>query len=100
MIKHIVMWRLKDASHGNDSETNAYQIKEKLEALRETISCITALEVGVDFSRSEGSGDVVLYSEFADREALNAYQVHPEHQALIPFISEAASERRVVDYEV
>ncbi|HHH72640.1 MAG TPA: Dabb family protein, partial [Sulfuricurvum sp.] len=33
------------------------------------------------------------------KAALEAYQRHPEHQALIPFIGGASSERRVVDYE-
>ncbi|MEI6757341.1 MAG: Dabb family protein [Chlorobium sp.] len=100
MIKHIVMWRLKDAAHGNDSNTNASLIKEKLEALRGRIPGMMVVEVGVDFSRSESSGDVVLYSEFLDRKALEAYQVNPEHEALKPFIGEASRERRVVDYEL
>jgi len=100
MIKHIVMWRLRDEAHGNDLQTNAYLIQKKLMALQGIIPGIIAIEVGIDFSRSEGSGDVVLYSEFQDREALAAYQLHPEHQALIPFIVGASQERRVVDYEV
>ena len=100
MIKHIVMWRLKDEAHGCDRKTNAHTIKQKLEALREIIPGIIALEVGVDLSRSDSSGDVVLYSEFVDGAALATYQAHSEHQALIPFIGDAANERRVVDYEV
>ncbi|MCX6177819.1 MAG: Dabb family protein [Chlorobiales bacterium] len=100
MIKHIVMWWLKDSAHGNDLQTNAYLIQKKLQDLKGKIPVIIAIEVGIDCSRSENSGDVVLYSEFSDREALAAYQVHPEHQALIPFIVEASFERRVVDYEV
>ncbi|MEI6692802.1 MAG: Dabb family protein [Chlorobium sp.] len=99
MIKHIVMWRLKDNAHGNDSMTNAILIKDKLEALRDTIPGIAALEVGIDYSRSDSSSDVLLYSEFEDKDALNNYQKHPDHQALIPFIVEAVAERRLVDYE-
>lgn len=94
------MWRLRDNAHGNDRQTNAYLIKEKLEALRGKMQGMTALEVGIDFSRSESSGDVVLYSEFVNREALKTYQAHPEHLALIPFIGDATTERRIVDYEV
>ncbi|MEI8185433.1 MAG: Dabb family protein [Chlorobiaceae bacterium] len=99
MIKHIVMWRLKGNAHGNDSKTNASLIKEKLESLRGKIPGMTAIEVGIDFSRTESSCDVVLYSKFIGRDALKAYQAHPEHLAIIPFISEASSERRLVDYE-
>ena len=100
MIRHIVMWRLMDKAHGNDRQTNAYLIKEKLEALQGKMPGMTALEVGIDFSRSETSGDVVLYSEFVNREALKSYQAHSEHLALIPFIGDATTERRIVDYEV
>lgn len=100
MIKHIVLWRLKEAAHGNDRQTNATLIKEKLTALRGRVPGMMALEVGFDFSRTDSSCDVVLYSEFVDRQALEAYQVHPEHEALKPFIGTATAERRIADYEV
>ncbi len=99
MIKHIVVWRLKPEAHGRTAAQNAVAIKEKLEALRGRIPGMLRLEVGLDFSREETSGDVVLYSEFESRDALNAYQVHPEHEAVKGFILEARSERRLVDYE-
>jgi hypothetical protein len=99
MVKHIVMWRLLDAAHGNSAEANARLVKEKLEALRGRISGLISIEVGIDFSRSDASADIVLYSEFVDRRALEGYQAHPEHEALKPFIGGATSERRLVDYE-
>lgn len=99
MIKHIVMWRLKESAHGNDKATNARLIKQKLEALQGRIPGLLRIEVGIDFSREEASGDVVLYCEFATRDALHAYHTHPEHQAVVSFIGEARNERRVVDYE-
>ena len=100
MVKHVVMWRLKDSANGNDKATNARLIKQGLEGLRDKIPGVLKLEVGIDCSATESSGDVVLYSEFASRRALDEYQEHPEHKALMPFILEARSERRVVDYEV
>ncbi len=99
MIKHIVMWRLRETAHGNDSGLNARLIKEKLEALAGRIDGMTAIEVGIDFSRSDISADVILYSEFVDKAALEGYQRHPEHEALKPFIVAATSERKLVDYE-
>lgn len=100
MVKHIVMWRIKAFAHGNSAEANALLVKEKLEALRGRIPGLLSIEVGLDFSRTESSADVVLYSEFADRAALESYQAHPEHEALKPFIGAATSERRLVDYEL
>lgn len=100
MIKHIVMWKFKDQAHGNDLVTNARLTKEKLEGLRGQIPGLLAIEVGLDFSRQAASADVVLYSEFTDEQALQGYAAHPLHQAIVPFVVEAASERRVVDYRV
>lgn len=100
MIKHIVMWKFKDQAHGNDRATNARLTKEKLEGLRGRIPGLLAIEVGFDFSAGPASADLVLYSEFSDEQALQAYAAHPLHQAIVPFVAEAASERRVVDYRV
>lgn len=100
MIKHIVMWRLKESALGNSKAQNAACIKKMLEALAGQIPSLQKIEVGIDFSATDASCDVLLYSEFADRAALDAYQAHPTHQAVIPFIKEAANERRLVDYEV
>ena len=99
MIKHIVVWKFKDSAHGNDRATNARLAKEKLESLRGQIPGLLHIEVGIDFSAGPASGDAVLVSEFASREALAVYQAHPLHLAVVPFVAEVASERRVVDYE-
>jgi len=100
MIKHIVVWRLRESAHGNDKRTNALLIKEKLEALRDKIPGLLNIEVGIDFSATESSADIALYSEFVSREALDAYQTHPAHKAIMPFVGEARTERRMVDYEM
>lgn len=100
MIKHIVMWRLKETAHGNTKQENAKIIKEKLEALNGKIPGMLKMEVGIDFSKTESSADVVLYSEFETKEDLDNYQTHPEHKAVMPFVGEARLERRMVDYEV
>jgi len=100
MIKHIVMFRLKGFAHGNDKASNARLIKQMLEALGGKIPGLLKIEVGIDYSATDASADLVLYSEFQSRTALENYQAHPEHQAVIPFIREAISERRLVDCEI
>ncbi len=99
MVKHIVIWKLKEEAHGNSGRENARIIKEMLESLNGKIPGLLRMEVGIDFSATDTSGDIVLYSEFDSRASLDAYQAHPEHRAAMPFIMEARSERRVVDYE-
>ena len=99
MVKHIVFWKLKDEANGMSKLENAISIKQKLEDLNGKIEGCIKLEVGFDFLRSAESADVVLYSEFENKEALDFYANHPLHKAVMPFIAEARSERRVVDYE-
>ncbi len=99
MIKHIVMWRLKEFAAGASREENAKKLKESLEDLKDKIEDIKAIEVGINFNSSPAAFDVVLYSEFSDMEGLNAYQNHPEHLKIVDFVGEIRTERAVVDYE-
>ncbi len=62
MIKHIVMWKLKDEAEGNSKAENAKIIKNSLEDLKGKINEIVHLEVGIDVNKSEQAYDVVLYS--------------------------------------
>ncbi|HQP48851.1 MAG TPA: Dabb family protein [Spirochaetota bacterium] len=100
MVKHIVLWKLKDHAHGKSKRENADAIKAMIENLNGKIPGLIKLEVGFDFSCSDGSADIVLYSEFEDRKALEGYQKHPLHEEVKPYVLEARSERRVVDYEL
>ncbi len=100
MIKHIVAWTLKDHAHGNDKATNARLMKEKFASLVGQIPGLIKLETGIDFSKTEASFDVLLYTEFESREALDGYQAHPAHKALMLFISEVRVQRMLVDYEI
>ena len=99
MIKHIVMWRLKDVAAGATKEENALKLKESLESLVDLVPSLIAAEVGINFNPSDAAFDVVLYSEFEDREGLKAYQNHPEHVKIVDFVGEIRSDRAVVDYE-
>ena len=99
MIRHIVAWRLLDTALGNGKAENARLMKEKLEDLRGRIPGLLRLEVGLDFSATENSSDVVLVADFESREALAAYQVHPAHKAVGLFVRAVVSERRLVDCE-
>jgi hypothetical protein len=87
------MWKLRD-------KADAAEIKERLEALAGKIPGLLNIEVGIDFLESEQSADVVLYSELESREALEVYQNHTGHMAVIPLVKAAAVSRTVIDYEV
>lgn len=98
MIKHIVMWRVK-AVDGGSKEATARAIKSRIDAVQGRIPGLLRIEGGVDFNHGEPACDVVLYSEFESRAALDGYQVHAVHKELAAFIDARQTERRVVDYE-
>jgi len=100
MIKHIVMWTLKDEAVGANKAANARAMKQMLEALAGLIPCLGKIEVGIDVFAATPDCDVILYSEFASRADLDAYQGHPEHQKVVTFVKQVAASRSVVDYEV
>lgn len=98
MIKHIVFWKLKDEAMGNDKWENARIIKERLEALVGVIPGLIENEVGLNLNG--GEYDAALYSVFESTQALQAYDIHPEHTKIRGFVAEARISRLAIDYEV
>ena len=99
MIKHIVMWNVR----GDDSTTrqrNLTLLKAEFESLLGCVPGLLHLEVGVDESRIDYACDVVLYTEFASRDALAAYAEHPEHLRVRRVLADLRTARHQVDYEV
>jgi heme-degrading monooxygenase HmoA len=100
MIKHIVMWKLKEHAEGNDRLANAREMKRRLDECAHIVPGILAFEVTLAQPGLEATYDVVLYSEFENRQALEAYATHPTHKALVPFIGAVREARQCMDYEV
>lgn len=99
MIKHIVIWRLKNRENETTREETARAIKQRIEGMRGRIPGLLRIEGGVDFSKTSASCDVALYAELESREALAGYQVHPVHEEFKSFIGPRLIERYLVDYE-
>jgi len=98
MIKHIVMWKLKEQAEGADRATNAGKMKALLDACADLVPGILKFETALAQPGLECTYDVVLYSEFASSAALDAYQQHPQHQALKPFFGAVREARQCMDY--
>lgn len=94
MIKHIVMWKFKEGER-----ENMLLFREKLLSLKDQISEIRAMEVGVNINPSERSYDAVLVSEFDSLEALKSYSVNPLHKAVSEFCKSIRTSSVSVDYE-
>jgi hypothetical protein len=100
MIKHIVMWQLKDFAEGADKAANATKVKQLLDGCADIVPGILKFETALASPHLEATYDLVLYSEFESKEALDAYQDHPKHVALKPFIGVVRQSRQCMDYEV
>ena len=99
MLKHIVMWRLKDSAEGRTRAQNAIHAKELLDLLPYRIKEIKSLEVGINVLKTPTSYDLVLIVEFANVLDLQAYQAHPEHVKVADYLLKVRETRAVVDYE-
>ena len=98
MIKHIVMFKLKEKAEGRDKAANIQLLKAMLDALPARIKEIKFFEVGVNFLEASIAYDLVLVSEFESLEALQSYQKHPEHLKVFDFVVKTCESRIVVDY--
>jgi len=98
MIKHIVMWKLKAHAEGSDKAGNARRMKQLLESCA-GLPGVLEFEVALAQPGLEATYDVVLYSVFRDKAALDAYQDHPAHATIKPFIGAVRLERQCMDYE-
>ncbi|SDV51459.1 Dabb family protein [Chitinasiproducens palmae] len=97
MIRHIVMWRLQEQTGAGGKPA---KIAEICAALRTCAGLpgVVGFEVATATDGLASNFDIVLDSRFADEAALDAYQNHPTHQAILPMIRAAVAERACVDY--
>lgn len=99
MVKHIVLWKLKDHAEGKTKAENAQQLKREFESLASTIPVIRKLEVGINVIPGPEAYDLALVSEFATRTDVEIYQKHPDHQRIVGILRQVRDTRVVVDYE-
>ncbi|MDR2710372.1 MAG: Dabb family protein [Burkholderiales bacterium] len=97
MIKHLVVWTLKAPE---DKATRLASLTPRAEALVGQIPGLRHLEVIDGLPIDPAAGDIALYAELDDLEALAVYQKHPLHTAfgneeVKPF----TASRRVIDWQ-
>ena len=96
MLHHVVMWTLHD---GDDKPARVAEVVRLLRGCAALVPGIERFEVGFAQPGLECTGDVILNSTFTDRAALAAYQSHPDHVAIKPFMKTAVAARQCMDYE-
>ena len=93
MVKHIVLFNVKK---GEDKEAVARIAATHLEPLAGKIQGLTHVEV----RKTYAGADFALYCELTDREAMDAYAVHPLHTEAKSHFFHLLSSRTAADYEV
>ena len=99
MIRHVVMWKVRESGDPGTGPENALRVKRALESLNGRIPGLKRLEVGVATAASADSSEIVLLSEFDSAKALEVYREHPAHMAVVPIVRSVCTDRRSVDYE-
>lgn len=97
MVKHVVMWKLRQFESDGERQEAIGRIRDGLQALVGVVPGLMKLEVGVNFAAN--GFDLCLYSELDNRAALEGYQKHPEHLKVREFVHTAIVERTVCDWE-
>ena len=97
MVKHIILWKLKE-EHNNDVVKNG--IKQGLEGLMGKIPGLVEIRVETQ-PLSSSNTQVMLYSVFQDEQALEGYAKHPAHNKIADSMVRPYTESRACfDYIV
>ena len=78
MVKHVILWTLRDRYSGAEIEEIKKGIKEGLEGLKGQIPGLIDICVNTEPLASSNC-DLMLDSSFESEEALNGYSTHPAH---------------------
>lgn len=75
MVKHIILWKLKNEFNTDDIKSD---MKKSLEALVGVVPGLLEMKIQTEKLPSS-SADVMLYSVLESPDALAVYAKHPEH---------------------
>ena len=98
MVKHIVLFKLKDNVSEAEKLVVMNKFKAAIEALPAKISVIRKIEVGLNINPDE-TWNIALDSEFDTLEDVKFYATHPDHVAAGKILAETKESRACVDYE-
>jgi quinol monooxygenase YgiN len=96
MIHHLVSWTVREDL---DRAATVARVRELLVGLVGTIETIRSLEVVDNVAYPGKNQDVAVVATFDDVAGLDAYVVHPEHQAAAAQIRELVTGRAAIDWQ-
>lgn len=78
MVKHIILWTLKQELSEEEKIQAKNNIKEGLESLKDQIDGLVDIKVNI-CGLDSSNADVMLDSTFVNENALKQYASHPAH---------------------
>ncbi|MBR5311602.1 MAG: Dabb family protein [Clostridia bacterium] len=97
MVKHIILWKLKESLSEEEKAAARAEAKRRLENLNGKIPGMISLKVVTDRLASSNA-DMMLDSEFENEEALAGYQVNPLHVEAATFVRSVVEARLCLDF--
>lgn len=97
MVKHIILWKLKESLTEEEKTTSRAEAKRRLEALNGKIDGMISLKVVTDRLPSSNA-DMMLDSEFETVEALAGYQTNPLHVEAATYVRSVVEARLCLDF--
>lgn len=99
MVRHIVMFKLKEFDTPEAKEAKMQEIKIALEALIDKIDVLRMIRLDFNVNPAE-TWDIILTTELDSLADVNTYANHPEHVAVAKnIIGPVKADRACVDYE-
>ena len=99
MVKHIILWSLKDEFNDAEKETIKANAKEAWESLVGQVPGLLDLKLQISCMESSNV-DMMLDSTLESVEALKSYAVHPKHvQVADEFVRPFTAARHCIDFE-
>ena len=99
MVRHIVMFKLKEFETPSAKEAKMQEIKVALEALIKKIDVLRMIRLDFNINQAE-TWDIILTTELDSLADVNTYANHPEHVAVAKnIIGPVKADRACVDYE-
>ena len=100
MVKHVILWTLKEELSKEEKETVKQEIKAGLEGLAGEIPGLVDIQVNIH-ALASSNADLMLDSSFETEEALKGYSVHPAHVAVADGkVRPYTASRVCLDYEI
>ena len=97
MVKHIILWKLKESLTEEEKTAARAEAKRRLEALNGRIDGMISLKVVTDRLPSSNA-DMMLDSEFETVEALAGYQTNPLHVEAATYVRSVVESRLCLDF--